>query len=178
MLYKRAYQNLREFAEYNGWTFRVELSGYPSVAGEYRGRQFEFDTLTYTKFFMRRPRRKITFSILNSAGVKANFRGNIFSILEYSLLHSGIEVGDDSFDQQFIVKGEPKELIQELLRSDTIRKEIKKVKALVGGVSIKVSQQILICELSLFPLLGGLSKNNIMEILNILSDLADSIDNL
>ena len=176
-MYKRAYQNFREFAEYNGWAFRVELSGYPSVAGEYRGRQFKFDTLTYTRFFMRRPRRKITFSILNTVGVKASLRGGMFSSLENSFLHSGIEVGDISFDQQFVVRGEPKELIQEFLRSDTIRKELKKVKSLVGSVSIKVSQKVLICELSLLPF-SGLSKKNIMEILSTLSNMADLVDNL
>ncbi len=96
--------------------------------------------------------------------------------------YRGLQTGEKSFDQQFVLVGKPETLILELFADSNIRKQLKKIKLRMGSISVKASEHILYCEPQFHAPVGRISwrsvEETVMEVLDVMSNLADNINNL
>ncbi len=172
----KLYGKLREFVERKDWTLKIRLLGYPCIYGEHRGYQFKFHFGAHKGFFLtHRLCNVLTMPVQNPMYVDLKLQGGALASLASLARSPGLQTGDKIFDQQFILNGKPKEYIIKLFENDDIRRGFKKAQLRLGKFSIKVKQQNMICETTS---LAGYSEKSIMEILDVVSDLADAIKKL
>jgi hypothetical protein len=170
------YEAWREFAKQNGWTFHLGPMGYPYISGEYRKHQFNFDFGSYHFRFLRMPRFRmlLTFSVRNSTGVDFRLRGGFLVSFENLIRLWGLQTGEKSFDQQFILTGRPESLVLKLFANSKIRRGLQDARIRIGGISIKLRGQVLMCE----PQFFSFNFSRVMNVLDIACDLTDAVNGL
>lgn len=176
------YKVWREFAKSNNWSFHLGLLGYPSIFGEYRGHQFKLDFGSYDVEFLRqnRKRTRLTIPVHNSVEAQFTLRGGFSEIFKKIIRFQRLPTGDRLFDQHFSLTGKPEKVVLELFADDKIRRGLRDARIRMGGISVMLREQVLICEPQLI-LFGTDFKNAskvIMNVLDVVSDLADAVNKL
>ena len=174
--YLKMYKVLREFAKDNGWTFRLGSMFWPYISGEYRGHPFNFDFGSYHFRLLRMPRFRmlLTLPISNSENVEFRLYGGFYRNFVNFIRPSGLQIGEKSFDQQFVLTGKPERLVLKLFSDSKIWRQLRDIKIRIGGISFKLGGQMLMCE----PQFADFSTKNVISVLDIACDLADATDAL
>lgn len=170
------YKALREFARGNGWDFHLGPMGYPYISGKYRGHQFNFDFGSYHFRLLRMPRFRmlLTIPIDNPTGVDFILRGRFLLGFVNLIRPWGLQIGEKSFDQQFVLTGKPENLVIKLFADNKLWQGLQGVQRSIGGISVQLNGQGLICE----PQVFSFSVGKAMSIIEVGCDLADAVNEI
>lgn len=176
------YEAWREFAKSHNWFFHVGLLGYPCISGDYREHQFELDFGYLNRRFLRssRLRTRLTIPVSNLAGLQFELRGGFWEIFKKVIRFRSLQTGERLFDQQFSLTGKPENLVLQLFAKDKLRRELLDARMRIGGISVTLHGQMLICEPQLFFIGTDFKNANkaIISVIDVVSDLADLVNKL
>ncbi len=170
------YKALREFATGNDWDFHLGPMGYPYISGKYRGHRFNFDFGSYHYRLLRMPRFRmlLTIPICNPVGVDFRLRGRFLMSFINLTRPWGLQIGEKSFDQQFILTGRPESLVLKLFTDNKIWQGLRDVQMSIGGISVRLHGQGLMCE----PQFFSISVSKSMNVIEVGCDLADAVNEI
>lgn len=131
----------RAFAGRMGLTFKKGgLFSTPAVNGEYRGRMINVSIFHRTRSGYSSTVTQLTVSIRNEHFHKLQIdrAGGLLGAMGNVVLGKDIQTGDHDFDRSMSIRGEPEEMIRDVLSDSMLRaglKEMKRRGSLVLGQS-------------------------------------------
>lgn len=153
------------------------------MSGDYRNHHFKLDFGYLGYRFLRSSRLHVRLTILvqNSIGVQFRLDGGFLENFKKIIRFRSLQTGDRLFDQQFSLTGEPEKLVLKLFANDKIRRELRDARMRIGGISVKLHEQVLICEPQFLSFIGANFKyasKAVMNVLDASSEIADAVNKL
>jgi hypothetical protein len=138
-----------------------------ALIGDYHGRSLRLTAVDYTVQITLFLKHQTHISLLLKAG-------EALGSLTKRLKTQTIQVGDESFDRQFLVQGQPEQEIINILTSSDLRGKLIRL-SWQGSVKIKIANQQLSLEQPIRIYLMS-DAEYLQNVLDLLSELAEAVE--